>query len=105
MKLIDIRKIEPALDIEEVTGTRFYTRDELEAVNIRIVKGGHLKSHKTPVDCLFYVIRGKGEFEIGGDYVTLQRAQCVESPKDIPHAVTNVGDEELEFLVLKTPKP
>jgi quercetin dioxygenase-like cupin family protein len=43
--------------------------------------------------------------DIGEETITLERLQSIESPKNIPHAVRNPGDEDMEILVLKTPKP
>ncbi|HPF17416.1 MAG TPA: cupin domain-containing protein [Thermotogota bacterium] len=105
MKIIDINTYEPVLNTGEIIGKKFYTRDELEAVQITIKPGGHLKSHKTPVDVLFLVIKGTAELDIGDDTIRLERLQSIESPKNIPHAVRNPGDEDMEILVLKTPKP
>lgn len=105
MNIIDINTIEPVLNTQEIVGKKFFTRDELEAVLITIKQGGHLKSHKTPVDVLFLVIKGKAQIEIGDETVTLERLQSIISPKNIPHSVKNSGDEDMEILVLKTPKP
>ncbi len=105
MNIIDINTIEPVLNTQEIVGKKFFTRDELEAVHIMIKPGGHLKSHKTPVDVLFLVIQGKAQIEIGDETITLERLQSVVSPKNIPHSVKNPGNEEMQILVLKTPKP
>lgn len=105
MQIIDINTYEPILNTGEIVGKRFYIRDELEAVQITIKPGGHLKSHITPVDILFIVIKGMAELDIGDETIRLERLQSIESPKNIPHAVRNPGDEDMEILVLKTPKP
>lgn len=105
MKIIDINNIEPVLNTGDIIGKKFYTRNEMEAVQITIKPGGHLKSHTTPVDVLFIVIKGIAELDIGDETIILERLQSVESPKNIPHAVRNTGDADMEILVLKTPKP
>ncbi|HOO32247.1 MAG TPA: cupin domain-containing protein [Thermotogota bacterium] len=105
MALIDIRKTPPVLDTEEFTGRKFFSSEDLEAVHLKIQPGGHLKAHTTPVDVVFVVLEGKGDFMVGKDHLIAEKLQAVMSPRDILHAVTNVGEEALEFLVLKAPRP
>ncbi|MDD4224195.1 MAG: cupin domain-containing protein [Candidatus Cloacimonetes bacterium] len=95
----------PALDREGVTGTKIYSQTEGEIVYMRLTPGAHLKAHKTPVNVAFYVLEGNATLSIGDEEQTFPRDTIIDSPKDIPHAVTNKGDGDLRLLVIKMPKP
>jgi mannose-6-phosphate isomerase-like protein (cupin superfamily) len=95
----------PVLDREGVTGTKIYTQTEGEIVHMRLTPGAHLKSHITPVNVAFYVLEGAATLTIGDEEETFPKDTIIDSPKDIPHAVTNKGDSDLRLLVIKMPKP
>jgi quercetin dioxygenase-like cupin family protein len=105
MALIDINKTPPVLDTGDIIGKRFYSSEALETVHLKFQPKGHLKAHVTPVDVVFLVLEGKGEFMIGKDHIVAAKLQAIMSPKDVPHAITNIGEEALEVLVLKAPRP
>jgi len=51
------------------------------------------------------VLEGDATLQIGDEVQTFGPDSAVDSPKDIPHAVTNNGQEDLRILVIKMPKP
>ncbi len=84
---------------------RLYDKDSAQAVHIKLEPGESLKPHITPVDVFFYVLEGTPEFLIGKD-VQLVGVDClVDSPKDIPHCISNNSDKIARVLVVKAPKP
>lgn len=75
-------------------------------VHITLQPGGHLKTHTTPVHVVFYVLEGSIQIDIGSESEVFTADTVVESPKDIPHALTNTSDKEpARILVMKIPKP
>lgn len=100
-----IAELSPVLDKDGVTGTKIYVQPEGEIVHMRLTPGAHLKSHKTPVNVAFYVLEGNATLTIGDEEETFAKDTIIDSPKDIPHAVTNKGDSDLRLLVIKMPKP
>ena len=99
------KDLEPVLNVNGLHGVKLYVHPEGEIVHLTISPGAHLKAHKTPVNVLFYVLEGEATIHIGEEVQTFPRDSAVDSPKDIPHAVTNNGDTDLRLLVIKMPKP
>jgi mannose-6-phosphate isomerase-like protein (cupin superfamily) len=57
------------------------------------------------VNVAFYVLEGEATLLIGDQENTFPQDTIIDSPRDIPHAVTNKGASELRILVIKMPKP
>ncbi|HRY84791.1 MAG TPA: cupin domain-containing protein [Candidatus Cloacimonadota bacterium] len=95
----------PVLDSGGMLGTKLYSQPEGELVHIRFEPGAHLKAHKTPVNVVFYVVEGTATIQIGEETADFAPDNMIESPKDIPHAITNNGSGILRVLVIKMPKP
>jgi quercetin dioxygenase-like cupin family protein len=49
-------------------------------VLITLQPGESLKEHITPVDVLFYVLKGNGTVEIGDVHATVGKDNLIESP-------------------------
>jgi len=98
-------ELEPVLNVNGMHGVKIYSQPEGEIVHLVLKPGAHLKAHKTPVNVLFYVLEGDATLQIGDEVQTFGPDSAVDSPKDIPHAVTNNGQEDLRILVIKMPKP
>ncbi|MFO7792586.1 MAG: cupin domain-containing protein [Candidatus Saliniplasma sp.] len=64
-----------------------------------------LKTHTTPVDVFFYVIKGTAEITVGDDVKQVVEGNIILSPKDIPHNVRNTSNVETKVMVVKTPNP
>ena len=66
--------------------------------------GQSLKKHITPVD-VFYILSGKGVVKIDEEREVAESHTLIESPKDIVHYWHNESEEELNFMVIKVPRP
>ncbi|MCK9556648.1 MAG: cupin domain-containing protein [Candidatus Cloacimonetes bacterium] len=99
------KNIPPVLNATGMVGTKLYSQPEGEIVHIEFEPKAHLKAHKTPVNVAFYVIEGNATVTIGEETNTFPAGTIIDSPKDIPHAVTNEGDSVMRILVVKMPKP
>lgn len=97
--------VEPVLNKNGMHGVKLYSAPEGEIVQINFEPGAHLPAHKTPVNVCFYVVEGTASLQIGDESQDFGAGSLVESPKDIPHAVTNPGEGLLRILVIKMPKP
>ena len=84
---VDVRKL-----MDEGSAQIFY---------ITLKPGESLKRHTTPVDAFIYVLKGKGIVEVGEESEEVRKDTLVFLPRDIPHAVRNVGSLPLKFLVVK----
>ena len=99
------KDLEPVLNVNGLHGVKLYSETEGEIVHLKLEPGAHLKAHKTPVNVLFYILEGEATLQIGDEVATYPKDSTVDSPKDIPHAVTNNGMADLRLLVIKMPKP
>ena len=99
------KEVPPVLDANGMVGRKLYSQPEGEVVHIEFQPKAHLKAHKTPVNVAFFVVEGTATFTIGEETKSFPAGTIVDSPKDIPHAVTNEGDSVLRILVIKMPKP
>jgi quercetin dioxygenase-like cupin family protein len=54
-------------------------------------------------DKFYYVLSGKGRFTIGDEERTVESGTVVLAPANIPHGVTNSGEERLSLLVAISP--
>jgi quercetin dioxygenase-like cupin family protein len=56
-------------------------------------------------DKIYYVVEGKGLFQIGAIEKELSAGMATIAPPGIDHGVRNTGTERLTVLVFMTPKP
>lgn len=99
------KDITPVLNANGMVGTKIYIQPEGEIVHLEFQPKAHLKAHKTPVNVAFFVLEGTATLTIGEESQSFPAGTIIDSPKDIPHAVTNEGDVTMRILVIKMPKP
>ena len=89
-----------------VNPERIYVEEEGTIVHITLKPEAHLPSHRTPVNVVFYVVEGSIRIDIGEESQVFTKDQMIESPKDIPHALTNTSADRIaRILVIKMPSP
>lgn len=84
---------------------RLYDKDTAQAVNIKFLPGERLKPHVTSVDVFFYVLEGTPDILIGDETKTVEADCLIDSPKGIPHCISNNSGKIARVLVVKAPKP
>ena len=84
---------------------KLYDKDTAQAVHIKLEAGESLVPHITPVDVFFYVLEGTAEVLVGDERKVVEADCLVESPKDIPHCISNNSDKIVRVLVVKAPRP
>lgn len=60
--------------------------------------------HMHNAEEFFYIVRGQGAGEIGGDEATLEAGLALYVPANTPHNFTNTGDSNLEILYFMSEK-
>src|SRR6056297_1606015 len=105
MKPIDPKDIKPFENKHGIDARKVYSKEEAEIIQMHLTPGQALITHVTPVDVIFYVVEGSGQVLIGDEVINASKGQFVESPKDIPHSLSNNGTENFIVLVIKTPRP
>jgi quercetin dioxygenase-like cupin family protein len=56
-------------------------------------------------DKIYFVLRGRGLFHVGGEERELRTGQTVVARPNQSHGVRNASDEDLVLLVFMTPRP
>ena len=56
-------------------------------------------------DKIYYVLEGKGRFELGGKQERLVAGDALVAPAGVDHGLANDGTEPLLVLVVVTPPP
>jgi quercetin dioxygenase-like cupin family protein len=101
-KLNEVAVMENAHNVD---ARNLYNKPEAMVTIITLKPGQNLKRHITPVDVAFYVLKGKGTVEVGDEKEEVSEGSLIESPKDIVHCWYNTGNDALQFMVIKAPKP
>lgn len=92
-------------DDSGVLARAVYSAPEAMVVHIAVEPGGFVAPHVTPVDMEFFVLEGKGVFSLGDESAEAGKNALIESPKGIPHGMTNPGPGILRVLAIKNPRP
>lgn len=72
-------------------------------IKLSVIPPG-LASHPPHVhdnDEFFFVLEGRARFHLDGDEVEVGPYTSLYCPPDVPHGISNAGDVELKYLVLK----
>ena len=57
--------------------------------------------HKHAEDEFFFILEGKAQFYLNGDSVVAEPYASFYCPSMVEHGISNVGDTELKYLVIK----
>ena len=57
--------------------------------------------HTHDVDEFFFVLEGTAQFHLDGDSVVAGPLTSFYCPSNVPHGISNAGDTELKYLVIK----
>lgn len=105
MRITKVEETEISESPHKIDVRKLFDKELAEVVHIKLASGESLKPHITPVDVLFYVLKGSPEILIGQQRKTVKSETLIESPKYIPHCIYNNSDEDVRVLVIKIPKP
>ena len=103
MKKITVKDVPIADTPHKVEVRPLFSFEHATFVKIVLQPGETLKKHITPVDAIFYGLKGTGVVEIGEECEEISSEELVFSPKGIPHKLLNENSEPFEFLVIKVP--
>jgi len=104
MKIIRLLNVNAFQNPHAVEAKRLYNTNNVEVIHMALKPGQSLKKHITPVDVFFYILEGKGVVEIGNEKQEVEKDMLIESPKNIPHLLSNTGQDVFRFLVVKLPE-
>lgn len=105
MNIVNVKEIDAFKNPHGVDARKLFNGEHAQVICINLKPGENLVKHTTPVDVFFYVLRGEGTVFIGDEKEVVVKDTFIESPANIPHYWENNGNEELSFLVVKTPNP
>lgn len=101
MNRIDFKSTEATTQGKGFSGKVFTSDSKTEIVQLKIEPGSGLAPHKTPVDVIFYCLAGEGTITIDDQEYPIGENVIMDSPAQVPHAVSNRGDTDLVLLVIK----
>jgi quercetin dioxygenase-like cupin family protein len=105
MKCLKIEEGKLALDKDGALCRQLYDSPEAAVFHIQVSPGGSVTPHITPVDMEFYVLEGRGIFILGEEKRELEAGVLLQSPRGVPHGMTNPGPGTLRVLAIKNPRP
>jgi quercetin dioxygenase-like cupin family protein len=68
------------------------------------VVGPHTATHAPhvhPEDEIFYILEGKAEVYLAGEWRAVEANTSFYCPSNVEHGIRNPGDKELKYLVIK----
>lgn len=105
MKTVNFEQVGTTKNPHGVDARKLYESENVQVVHILLKAGESLVKHATQVDVLFYILEGEGIVEIGDEKQLVTKNMLIESPKNIPHCLSNEGTADFRVLVVKTPGP
>jgi len=92
---------------ESKTGYKYWFADKNfidgRTLKLSVVKPG-LKTHAPHVhemDEFFFILEGKANFHLNGETKVVGPYTSLYCPANMPHGISNAGDNELKYLVIK----
>jgi quercetin dioxygenase-like cupin family protein len=101
MNIVNLNELSGIAKGKMVEARKIPSNFSAQAVNVVLQAGGVLPTHTTPVDVIFYVIKGTGIVEVGDEKKEVSQGMFIDSPANIPHGWYNESEEELSVLVVK----
>ncbi len=101
MKTVIIKNVNAFQNPHTVEAKKIYSTENAEVIHMALEPGQSLKKHTTPVNVFFYILEGKGSVEIGEEKQEVEKDTLIDSPKNIPHLLSNTGEGLFRFLVVK----
>jgi mannose-6-phosphate isomerase-like protein (cupin superfamily) len=80
---------------------KMYSSEYFEIINIQFKPGEILEKHDNQFDVIFYVLEGKGVFELENEEVEIGNNSCFEVKAGFQRGWRNTSQEILKILVIK----
>lgn len=103
MKVVKVNELPFMQTAWGVKGRPVIDMPEIGIINLVLEPGEQVPSHKTPVDVLFQVVKGKGEVTIGEESQVVESGDIIVSPAQIPHALEANQGGGFSVFVMKVP--
>jgi len=68
-----------------------------------LAPGRMIEAHVDPYEEIYFVMKGRGLIRVGGEEKEVGPGTATHLPVGLPHALTNIGPEDLEILVVAAP--
>lgn len=65
--------------------------------------GKILESHTDPMEEIYFLLKGEGEMEVGGEKRNVVSGDAIWIPAGDSHGLVNTGKEEIILLVVASP--
>ncbi len=105
MQVIKMETVDKITTPRGVIGRKLVDIPAVTVMNLMLKAGEAVAAHVTPVDVLFYVVKGEGAVTVGDETARVAETDLIVSPKDVPHGLAADAGREFQVLVIKTPNP
>ncbi len=86
-------------------GWHLLKRNDLSVIRERVPAGRYEQRHyHERARQFFFVLRGVATLIVGKDTVKVREHEGMEVPPNVPHELRNETNEDLEFIVISSPK-
>ena len=101
MKISDIKQAKEIFKAESISGKQLTISSKTEIVHLSIGSKKSIAKHSIPQKIYFYVISGKGFFEINEEKHIVEKGNLIECPPNIPRSWQNTENSVLELIAVK----
>ncbi len=85
----------------KVMGLQLAVTEDVEFVELTLLKGGNIPPHALDLPVTFYVVTGEGVVSVDGVEFPLKSGDIATSVAGSTRELTNTGDADLKVLVIK----
>ncbi len=91
--------------IYELLGRNFEEKTEMHSVAHVLIHSGKasLLHYHPQAEESYYILIGKARILVGGEESVVTSGQIILIPPGKPHKITNIGEDNLEFLTVCVP--
>ena len=99
MKITKISE-SPIIPID-FTAYKLFANQNIEIINLILKPREVLDRHNNTFNVLFIVQSGKAILEFGNERTVVEKGNIIEAEKDIERGWINIGEEDLNLLIIK----
>lgn len=99
MKITKITE-SPIIPID-FTAYKLFANQNIEIINLILKPREILDKHNNAFNVLFIMQSGKAILEFGNERSVVEKGYIIEAEKDIERGWINIGDDDLDVLIIK----
>jgi len=102
--MADLQRVDLQLE-SGAERTSVWETDHIQIMRARLAPGGALPHHRSNANVVLVPMSGTLQLTLDGHTEVFGVGEALSVPYDTPMDVSNAGDDEAVFIILKTPHP